>query len=68
VDRFAGFPMQSSLRRLCELICLSRSITLKSITFMTSMSIYRNHAMSLLRNIASDEIEKESIRSKFIVI
>jgi len=41
---------------------------LESVTFMTSMSIYRNHAMSLLRNIASDEIEKESIRCKIIVI
>jgi len=37
----------------------SRSKLLESITFMTSISITRNHAMSLLRNIASDEIEMD---------
>jgi hypothetical protein len=56
-----GFPTQSRLRRLRKLICISRSDILKSITFTTSMSIYRNieiETMSIYRNI---EIETMSI-------
>jgi len=42
VDHCAGFQAPSSLCRLRNLICLSLAKLLELITFMTSMSIYRN--------------------------
>jgi len=65
--RFSG---AIKFTQIAQAYLRSRSNTLKSITFMTSMSIYRNieiemdvitrnHAMSLLRNIASDEFEMD---------